>query len=101
MDAQVSEKAVIFFLKTFFLKLYFRDEVHLYAKFFLDILTIDPKCYLFQFFSRDIRMYICILTGVQNGHINLRKNSVILLKKIFFLNFFSEMKVTQIGMFIF
>ena len=77
------------------------NEGHLYAKFLLDILTIDPKRHLFQFFSRDMRLYIPILTGVKNGPINLRKNSVILLKKNFFLNLFSEMKVTQIAMFIF
>ena len=75
--------------KRFFLRLYFRDKGHLYTKFLLDILTIDPKCHLFQFFSRDMRMYIPILTGVQNRRINLRKNSVILLKncfvKIYFL----------------
>ena len=83
------------------MRLYFGNEGHLYAKFLLDILTIDPKRHLFQFFSRDMRLYIPILTGVKNGRINLRKNSVILLKKIFFLNLFSEMKVTQIAVFIF
>ena len=80
--------------KCFFLRLYFRDEGHLYTKFLLDILTIDPKCHLFQFFSRDMRMYIPILTGVQNRRINLRKNSVILLKncfvKIYFLRWNSR-----------
>ena len=87
MDAHVSEKAVICFQKTFFLRLYFWDEGHLYAKFLLNILTIDPKCHFFQFFSRDIRMYIPILTRVQNGRINVRKNSVILLEKNFFKKF--------------
>ena len=32
--------------------------------------TIYPKCHLFQFFSRGIRMYIPILTGDQNGRFN-------------------------------
>ena len=84
MDAEVSETAVIFFWKTFFLRVYFQDEGLLYAKFLLGILTIGPKCHLFQFFIRDIRMYIPILRGIQNGRINLRKNSVILLKIFFF-----------------
>ena len=85
----------------FFLKLFFRDEGHLYANCLFYILTINPKCHPFQFFNRGIRMYIPILRGIQNGRINLRKKSVLLLKKIFFLNLFSEMKVTEIARFIF
>ena len=88
MDAQVSEKAVIFFKKIFFLRIYFLDKGHLYAKFLFDILTIDPKCHLFQFFSREIRMYIPILTGVQNGRINLRKKQCYFAEKNFFQIYF-------------
>ena len=47
-------------------------------------LTMDPKWLLFQFFSRDIRMHIPILTGVENGRIRLQENCLILLKNVFF-----------------
>ena len=66
MDAQVSEETVAFCFKKFFLKLCFRDEGPLYAIFLFDTFTIYPKCHLFQFFSRGIRMHIPMLTGVQN-----------------------------------
>ena len=74
--------------KTFFLRLYFCDKSHLYAKCLFDILIIYPKCHRFHFFSRDIRMYIPILTGVQNGHISCLKDSVVLLKNVLFEAFF-------------
>ena len=68
-----------------FLRLYFRDEGHFYAKCLLHIWTTYPKCHLFHFFSRGIRLRIPILTRVQNGRICLQKDRVFLLKK-FFLN---------------
>ena len=64
----------------FFLKLYFRDEGHLYSKCLFDILTIYRKFHILHFFSRGIRMQISILTKVQNGWISLRKESVLWLK---------------------
>ena len=51
-------------LKTFFLRLYCRDEGDLYANSLFDVLTIYPKCYIFRFYSRGIRIHIPILTGV-------------------------------------
>ena len=68
-------------LKTLFLKLSFRDEGRLYAKFLFDIFTIYPKCHLFQFFSRGIHMYIPILIGVQNEPKSHRKDIVFCLKR--------------------
>ena len=67
-------------LKTLFLKLSFRDEGRLYAKFLFDIFTIYPKCHLFQFFSRGIHMYIPILIGVQHEPKSHRKDIVSCLK---------------------
>ena len=67
-----------------FLRFYFPDEGHLYAKCLFDILTIYPKCHRFHFFSCGIRVYIPILTGVQNGQISRLKDSVFLLKNILF-----------------
>ena len=64
------------------MRLYFRDESHLYPKCLFDILTIYPKSHGFYFFSRGMRMYIPILTGVQNWHISPLKNSVFLLKNV-------------------
>ena len=70
----------------FFLRLYFQDEGDLYANSLFDVLNIYPQCYLFQFFSRGIRMYISVLTEFQNGRMNLRKKSCFV-KKYFFLKF--------------
>ena len=42
------QKNNLIFLKTLFLRLYFRDEGHLYAKSLFDNLTIFSKCHLFQ-----------------------------------------------------
>ena len=78
----------------FFLKLLFRDEGHLYANCLFYISTIHPKCHLFQFFSRSIRMYIPILTGIENGRTSLRKNSFILLKNVLFEVLLTRWKVT-------
>ena len=90
-----SPKKQSYVKKNFFLWLYFRDEGHLYAKCLFDILTIYPKRHRFHFFSRcGIRMYIPILTMVQNGHISRLKDSVFFAKKCSFWSFFSVMKVT-------
>ena len=70
--------------KLFFRRFFFRDEGDLYANSLFDVLTIYPKCYLMQFFSRGIRKHIPILTGFQNGQMNLRKKSCFA-KKYFFL----------------
>ena len=75
------QKDCLFCYKTFFLRLYFRDESHLYPKCLFDILTIYPKCYRFGFFSCGIGIYIPILTGVQNGHISRLKDSGFFAKK--------------------
>ena len=64
MGAQVSKKNGRILLKTFFLRLYCRDEGDLYANSLFDVLTIYPKCYIFRFYSRGIRIHIPILTGV-------------------------------------
>ena len=56
-----------YFAKKPFFWLSFRDQGDLYANFLFDVSTIYPKCYLFQFFSRGIRMYFFILTEVKNG----------------------------------
>ena len=68
----------------FFLKLIFRDEGHLYARFSFYIQTIYCKCLLFQFLGCGIHIHIPILTGVQNGRIGQRKSSHILLKHFLF-----------------
>ena len=81
--------------KTFFLRLYFRDEGHFYAKCLFDILTIYPNCHRFHFFSRGIRMYIPITTEVQNGRISCLKDSAFFATKCSFWSFFSMMKVTS------
>ena len=67
------------------MRLYLCNEGHLYAKCLLDILIIYLKFHLLHFFDRGIRMQIPILTGVQNGRISRRKDSVFLLKKMLFL----------------
>ena len=72
------------FKKKFFLRLYFRDKGHLYAKCLFNILTICPKCHRFHFFSRGIRMYFPILIFVENGRFTSRKNGDILLKNVDF-----------------
>ena len=56
-----------YFAKKSFFRLYFWDEGDLYANFLFDVSTIYPKCYLFQFFSRGIRIYFFILTDDKNG----------------------------------
>ena len=84
MNAKITKKTVFFAKKRVFLRLYFRDEGHLYAKCLFNILTIYPKCHRFHLFSRGIRMYIPILTGVQNGRISRLNDSVFLLKKCSF-----------------
>ena len=61
----------------------FREEGPLYTTCLFSIPTIYPKCLLFHFFSRGIRMYIPNLTGVQNGHIGHLKDSVFLQKNVF------------------
>ena len=52
-------------LRKVLLKLDFQDESHLYPNCLFYILSLCLKCFLFQFFSRDIS----ILTRVQKGHI--------------------------------
>ena len=86
--AHKSPKKKSYFVKKtfFFLRFFFRDEGDLYANSLFDVLTIYPKCYLLQFFSRGIRKHIPILTGFQNGRMNLRKKSCFA-KKYFFLKF--------------
>ena len=74
----------------FFLKLYFRDEVHLHVSYSFHSLTVYAKCLLFQFFSRGICMHIPILTGVQNGRKSCQRNSHILLKSVPFKSNFQD-----------
>ena len=66
------------------LNLSFWDEGYLYANCSFYTLTIYPKCLLFQFFSRGIRMHIPILAEVQTGRISRQNSSHILLKKYTF-----------------
>ena len=68
----------------FFLKLAFSDQGYLYAHCLFYVVAIDPKCLLYQFFSRGKRTHIPILTGVQNGHISLLKDCVFLQKSVLF-----------------
>ena len=76
----------------FFLKLFFRDEGHLYANCLFYILTINPKCNPFQFFNRGIRMYIPILTGVLHGRRSFWDSSHIFLKNVLFEALFPRWK---------
>ena len=76
--------------KPFFFKFYFQDEGDFYANSLFNALTLYHKCYLFQFLDCDIRMHIPILTGIQNGCINLKKKSSFAEKYLLF----SQMKVT-------
>ena len=76
----------------FFLKLFFRDEGHLYANCLFYILTINPKCHPFQFFNRGIRMYIPILTGVPHGRRSFWDCSHIFLKNVLFEVLFPRWK---------
>ena len=62
-----SLKETVFLLKKFCFEASFLSWKSLYANCLFYILTIYPKCHLFQFFSCNIRMYIPVLTGVQNG----------------------------------
>ena len=75
-------KDSVIFAKNILFEASLHDEGHFYANCLFYIRTIYLKCHLFQFFSRDIRIHIVILTGVQNGHTSLRKNSHILLKNV-------------------
>ena len=88
------EKQSYFAEKCFF-NCIFRDQGHLYVNCLFYFLTIYQKSLLFQFLGSGVRMYIPILTGVQNGRISCRKNSHILLKDVF-LSLFPEIKVTFI-----
>ena len=83
-------KESVFCQKMFLLKLLLDDEGHFYANCLTYIPTIYLQSLLFQFFSRGIRMYIPILTGVQNGHISLPKNNLMLKKKFFLRLFFRD-----------
>ena len=66
-------------LKNVFLKLNFQDKSRLYATCLFYILFFPLKCLLSQFFSRNIRMHISILTGLQNERVGkLQKNPHIL-----------------------
>ena len=78
------KESVFFAKKKFVLKLLLDDEGHFYVDCLFYVLTIYPKCHTFQFFSCGIRLYIPILTGVQNGRISRLKDSVFLLKNVFF-----------------
>ena len=90
-STSLEKKTVTFCLKTFFFfKLYFQDEGDLYANSLFNVLTLYHKCYLFQFLSCDIRMHVPMLTGVQNGRMNLKKKSSFAEKYLLF----SQMKVT-------
>ena len=93
-------KNVHLLLKNVHLKLNYQDEGRLNAscfvatsfprlrslvfKFFVGILTIYPKCHRFHFFSKDIGMYIPILTRIQNGHISHLKYSTFFVKNVLF-----------------
>ena len=81
-------KDSVFLLKNVVLKVLFRDEGHVYAKYLSNSLTIYPKWHRFHFFSRGIPMYISILTGVQNGRISHLKDSIFLLKNVLLLTSF-------------
>ena len=70
------------------LKISFEDEGHLDASLWIYILTIHHEFLLFQFFTRDMRMYIAILTEVQNERISCQKNRHILLKNVLFEAYF-------------
>ena len=74
----------------FFFKPYFQDEGDLYANSLFNVLTLYHKCYLFQFLRCDIQMHIPMLTGVQNGCMNLRKKFSFAEKYLLF----PQMKVT-------
>ena len=71
-------------IKNVLLKINFQDEGHLDANFLIYILTIYCECLLFQFFNRDVRMHIPVLTGVQNGYISRRKKQSYFAKKCSF-----------------
>ena len=64
------------------LKLFFRDESNLYGDYLSFILTINCKCFTFQFLTRGIRAYIYIITLIQKGHISGYKHGHILLKNV-------------------
>ena len=83
----------------YFFKRLSHDEGHLHANCLFYILTIYLKCLLFKFFTDDIRIHIPILTGVQNGHRSLWKQSYFA-KKRPSRGFISEMNATCIPTFI-
>ena len=90
-------------LKSFFLRLCFRDEGRLNAKFLFDIFTIYPQCHLFHFLSRGTRMHIPILTGVQNEPERHIKDMLKNAEKCSFWSLISKMEVSSesISFFIF
>ena len=58
---QKKKKQPYFAKKRLFLRLYFRDEDHLYAKCLFDILTIYPKLFILNviFFISSVVAYVC------------------------------------------
>ena len=74
IDASLAKKMVSLNLNQAIWKLNWQVEGQLYANRLFYILFICHKCLLFQFLSRDIRMHIPILTGVQNERIRSCKN---------------------------
>ena len=74
IDASLAKKMVSLNLNQAIWKLNWQVEGQLYANRLFYILFIYHKCLLFQFLSRDIRMHIPILTGIQNGRIRSWKN---------------------------
>ena len=80
------EDYCILIKECFVLCLFFEMKSLVYAKYLFYILTFYRKFFLFQFFSRGVRMHILILTGVQKGH-----NSN---QKMYFWSLISNVKVT-------
>ena len=72
------------------MKFYLWNEGQLYVNCSFWILTIYPKCHLFQFFSRGMRIHISILTAVQNERESHWKDSIFLLKNVFLKFFFPD-----------
>ena len=60
----------------------------MYPNSLFHVLTFYHKFLLSQFFSRDIRMRISILTGFQNGRISRQRDSHNLLKNLLFEAYF-------------
>ena len=78
----VHQKDCFFLLKNVLFAVLFPWWRSFVCQCLFNILTIYPKCHCFHFVSRDIRMYIPILTGVQNRHLSRLKDSVFLLKNV-------------------